>query len=180
MNICHYQSVNTKDIKEKFLDYNKHRCYLEIPFKNRSGSKTICVVGQNPSNANKIYADKTLHYIERYIYEKFTNVSKMIMLNLYSRVDTKKNETENLNKLECERIVRRIIKENDTFLIIFGQLKNQKKYKFPKKAELLFKSLEDKTIYKIDIGTTYAPHPGNSQIYYGNYCYKYTEYKLEL
>ena len=178
MNICHYDNVDIQNIEEKFLDNKKHRCYLSIPLKHRTGKNTICVIGQNPSNANKIYADKTLHYIERYIYEKFPEISNIIMLNLYSRVDTKKTELDDLNKIECERNLRKIIKKNDNFLIIFGQLKNQKNYKFPKKAKLLFKLLKNKNIFKIDIDTEYAPHPGNSKIYYGNYCHSYNEYKL--
>jgi hypothetical protein len=100
------------------------------------------------------------------------------MLNLYSRLDTNKSATTDLLRLECEREFRRVIGANTDFLIVFGKLKNQGSYKFVKKATFLKKLLTGKNVYKIDIGTSYAPHPGNKKIYYGNYCYGVTNHTL--
>ena len=135
-------------------------------------------MGQNPSKASIKVADKTLHYIERYVYENMPEYSQIIMLNLYSRLDTNKTATTDLIRLECERLFRSIIRENSDFLIVYGKLKNQGSYKFVKKSRLLKNHLKNKMVYKIDIGSEYAPHPGNQKIYYGNYCYDFTEYKI--
>ena len=102
--------------------------------------------------------------------------SKIIMLNLYSRVDTTKSS---LNDLECKSCVsqfKKIIEENSDFLIVYGKLENQGAYRFIDKAKELKKLLEGKNVFKIDAGLKYAPHPGNNLIYYGNYCYGVTKY----
>ncbi len=138
----------------------------------------ICIIGQNPSAANAQHADKTLYYLESYVYHKLPEYSKIIMLNLYSRLDTKKTATTDLLRLECERTFRRTIRTNTDFLIVFGKLTNQKAYKFVKRVKLLKKQMTGKNIYKIDIGASYAPHPGNSAIYYKNYGYGVTSHTL--
>jgi hypothetical protein len=61
VHICHYDNVDIQNIEEKFLDNKKHRCYLNILLKHRTGKNTICVIVQNPSNANKYMQIK--HYI---------------------------------------------------------------------------------------------------------------------
>ena len=178
MEVCHFSKVDLDNITEHFSDDKLHRAYLDIPLANREGGRVICIIGQNPSQANIKIADKTLHYLERYVYENMPEYSRIIMLNLYSRLDPKKSSKTDLIRLECERLFRRIIKDNTDFLIVFGKLKNQGAYKFVKKAELLKKHIEGKAVYKIDICSDYAPHPGNIKIYYGNYCYGVTEHEI--
>ncbi|MGG2298321.1 DUF1643 domain-containing protein [Aeromonas veronii] len=178
MTICHFYKVDLSNISDKFTTDGQHRSLLEIPLLNRTSNNVICIIGQNPSTANAQHADKTLHYLERYVYEKLPQYSKIIMLNLYSRLDTNKSATTDLLRLDCERVFRKTIQKNTDFLIVFGQLKNQGAYKFVKKAKLLKKHLTGKNIYKIDIGTGYAPHPGNTEIYYGNYCHGVTSHTL--
>lgn len=178
MTICHFHNVDLNSISAKFTTDRLHRSLLEIPLLNRTGNQVICIIGQNPSAANAKHADKTLHYLERYVYNNLPQYSKIIMLNLYSRLDTKKSATKNLLRLECERTFRRTIQMNTDFLIVFGNLTNQGSYKFVKKAKLLKKQMTGKNIYKIDIGTSYAPHPGNPAICYSNYSYGVTSHSL--
>jgi len=123
MNVCHYSNVDLNNITEYFSQDGLHRAYLDIPLANRASGRVICIIGQNPSTANITTADKTLHYLERYVYENMPQYSRIIMLNLYSRLDTNKSATTDLIRLECERLSRRIIKQNTDFLIVFGQLK---------------------------------------------------------
>lgn len=178
MKVCHFNKVDLPNISEHFTSDGKHRSLLDIPLLNRPDGKTICIIGQNPSEANSKYADKTIHYLERYVYEKMPSYSRIMMLNLYSRLDTDKSATTDLLRFECEWVLRRIVRANTEFLIVFGQLKNQRAYKFPKKEELLKKNMKGKNVYKIDIGSSYAPHPGNKAICYGNYCYGITTHIL--
>jgi len=103
MNICHFERADKASIVADFTEDGLHRVSLAIPFLDRASGKTICVIGQNPSKANSEVADKTLHFIERYIYEKMPDHSKIVMLNLYSRVDTSKEQTTDLERAECIR-----------------------------------------------------------------------------
>ena len=76
------------------------------------------------------------------------------------------------NKVEFKKIVD----ENSYFLAVFGSLKNKGEYKFIERAKEVHESLKGKQIFKIDIGSNYAPHPGNPKILYSNYCHKITLY----
>ena len=179
MEVCHYSKIDQQNIKVKFSDDGKHRYYLEIPFIEKNEGKTLCIIGQNPSKANERVADKTINYIERYVYENLPQYSKIIILNLYSRVDTKKLETSDLLREESECHSNEIINSNTDFLITYGVLDNKGDYKFLERAKALKLQLNNKSVYKIDIGSIYAPHPGNPKIYYGNYCYNIAEYNFE-
>jgi hypothetical protein len=178
MRTPHFDQVDKSKITADFSSDRKHRSSLEMPFLNRTENKTLCVIGQNPSYANESVADKTLHYLQRLIYEKYPEYDRIVMLNLYSRIDTKKKETKNLLSLDAVRTFRTVIKENDNFLIVYGKFTSKKEgsYKFKKRAMQLKAMLKNKNVFKIDIGTNYAPHPGNSKIYYGNYNCNFVHY----
>lgn len=176
MDICHFNKVDKNSIVADFTDDGLHRLSLTIPLLSRHTNKIICVIGQNPSKANQYVADKTLHYLEKYIFEKMPEYSKIIMLNLYSRIDTKKELPTDLERQDCNKKIQSIMKNNAVFLIVYGKLKNQGKYKFIEKARELKSLLKNKKVLKIDIGSQYAPHPGNKNIYYGNFCHGVTNY----
>ena len=176
MDICHYEKVDKENIVADFRDNNLHRLSLTIPLLERNTDKTICIIGQNPSKANQDIADKTLYYLERYIFEKMPQYSKIVMLNLYSRVDTKKEYKTNLENDKFNKIVDDLIEQHSDFLIVYGKLKNQGQYNFISKAKKLKVLLENKKVFKIDINTNFAPHPGNNKIYYGNFCHNVTTY----
>lgn len=175
MDICHFEEVDKCNIAAVFLEDRKHRASLTIPLLNRSSGKTICVVGQNPSKANEVVADKTLYYIERFVYLKLPQYSRLIMLNLYSRIDTNKVHSIGLNR-DAERLYLSCVEKNNDFLIVYGKLVNQGAYNFVEKAKRLRDMLRGKHVMKIDAGLPYAPHPGNRNIWYGNFCFGVTEY----
>lgn len=176
MRVCHFQQVNLSGVIADFSPDKKHRFSLTIPYSGRSGKKSICIIGQNPSYADAATADKTIHYLERLIYEKYPQYSQIIILNLFSRVDTAKSETTDLLSLKAARIFRQTIQNNSDFLVIYGAVKDQRAYKFVKRAKQLRSLLRGKNVLKIDIDTNYAPHPGNPKIYYGNYCHSLNQY----
>ncbi len=139
---------------------------LHLPFLDRPSGKTLCVVGQNPSLANAESADKTVQYIERFVFECLPHIGKILMLNLYSRIDTKKDKTAAPNDAICDLALRKAIAENDEFLVVFGKLKNQGVYRFRDRVAELSALFAGKVVHRIDIGTVYAPHPGNPKICY--------------
>jgi hypothetical protein len=179
MCVPHFDKVDKSKITASFSLDRSHRSSLTMPFFNRTENKTLCVIGQNPSYANEICADKTIHYLQHLIYDKHPEYGRILMLNLYSRIDTNKKETQGLLSLSAARTFRKFIDENDDFLVIYGKLCTSKKevgYKFKKRATLLKTMLKNKNVFKIDIGTNYAPHPGNPKIYYGNYSCNFVHY----
>ena len=175
MKVPHFDKVNLQRIRAKFFG-NKHRATLHIPFIERSVAHTLCVIGQNPSAADELNADKTVRYLERYVFEKQSQYSQILMLNLYSRVDTKKSEKSDLNHPDCDRLLREAIAQHQNFLIVFGRLTNQGAYKFPERVRELHPLFAGKNVYKLDTGDSYAPHPGNQSICYNNYNLEVTEY----
>jgi hypothetical protein len=179
MSKIHFDKVNDEKIIASFTSDKKHRIYLEIPFINREGNNTLCIIGQNPSDADEKIADDTAYYLERFVFEKLPQYSKIILLNLYSRIDKSKNYSDDLIRDECELKFEEIIKENSDFLIIYGVLENQDSYKFLDRAKILKTKLADKSVYKIDLGNDYAPHPGNPNILYRNYKYNLAKYNFE-
>ncbi|MEA2029044.1 MAG: DUF1643 domain-containing protein [Campylobacterota bacterium] len=179
MEIPHYEKVDINNIVANFTDDLLHRSSLTIPFFERKTNKSICIIGQNPSHANEEYADKTLQYFEKLIFDKFPQYSKIIMLNLYSRIDTQKKFNQDLEREETYKELLTHLKENSDFLLAFGASKKDGAYNFYSKIQELKPFLSSKNLYKIDIGNTnYPPHPGNPKIFYNNFSLKLTQCKL--
>ncbi len=170
MSIQHYKKVDTNNIIANFTDDLLHRSSLIIPFLERDTDKTICIIGQNPSNANQEHADKTLEYFENFVFQNLPQYSKIIILNLYSRVDTQKEFNNDLERDETRKELFQYLEKNSDFLLAFGASKKDGAYNFYSKFEELKPFLNNKNIYKIDIGNTnYPPHPGNPKILYNNF-----------
>jgi hypothetical protein len=170
MEIFHFEKVDTSNIIANFTEDSLHRSSLIIPFIERDTDKVICIIGQNPSNANQKYADKTLFYFEKFIFQNLPQYSKIIMLNLYSRVDTQKEFKDNLETEETNRELLKYLNENTDFILAFGASKKDGAYDFYSKFKKLKPFLKDKNIYKLNIGNTnYPPHPGNPKICYSNF-----------
>lgn len=170
MDIPHYEKVDTNNIIANFTDDSLHRSSLIIPLLERNTDKVICIIGQNPSNANQEHADKTLRYFENFIFQNLQQYSKIIMLNLYSRVDTQKEFDDDLEREETRKELFTHLKENSDFILAFGASKKDGAYDFYSKFKELKPLLNGKNIYKINIGnTTYPPHPGNPKIFYNNF-----------
>lgn len=164
----HFDLVDLEHINVIFKDDRTHRAALYLPFIGRNDARTLCVIGQNPSAADENIADNTVHFLEKYIYTQQTQYSAILMLNLYSRIDTYKEEIENLNHPECEHILLQEIEQNSDFLVVFGKLGNQGAYRFTDRVRAIKPFLDGKNVYKFDINTNYAPHPGNPTILYRN------------
>jgi hypothetical protein len=128
----------------------------------------VCAIGQNPSYANQTICDKTIRYIEQLVYHQFPGAAGVEILNLYSRIDTKKTHRTDLLSLAAARETRRKIKQHEEFLIFAGKNKKQGAYNFQKRTMQLRRLLRGKRVWKIEIGTDYAPHPGNQRITYTN------------
>lgn len=182
MRVPHFEKVDLQKIEAVFSDDGLHRSYLRIPLLMRGGDRTVCIIGQNPSYANAAFADKTIRFLERFVFDQLPEFSQILMLNLYSRIDTKKEQIINLQDPECERVLRQAIRDHNDFLMVFGKLRSDGAYRFQERANELRVLFSGKNAYKIDIGSPFAPHPGNPNIRYSNYslgvtCYDFSDVK---
>lgn len=164
--VDHFPMVDSNRIEAFFAHGNSHRAKLCMPYLGRETFKSLCVIGQNPSDATKEVADRTIRYIEELIYKNYPEFSQLVMLNLFSRVDKNKSQVNNLLNEECRRVFENTVREHENVLLIYGQLKVQGAYDFPQRAREIKGLFEGKKIWKLDIGTAYAPHPRNSAINY--------------
>ncbi len=167
--IPHYKFVDNSSIKAEFFDDNSHRATLFIPFIGRPTHETLCVVGQNPSKANEYFSDKTVRYIEEFVYNKLPQYGSILIINLYSRVDTKKHQSNDLYNEDCNASLKYAIKTHNDFLLIYGKLRNEGAYRFPERAREFNKMIRGKRLFKLDLNTIYPPHPGNRKILYKNF-----------
>lgn len=169
MLVPHFEQVDLARVEAVFTRDGQHRARLKIPFLLRESGRTLCIVGQNPSKANAEFADRTIRFLERFVFERMQGFGQILMLNVYSRIDTPKKCTDNLNDEDCECALRDSIRDNNEFLMAFGKLKNEGAYRFPDRASELRPLFKGKDVYKFDIGADFAPHPGNPKILYRNF-----------
>ena len=167
--IEHFSRVDLKNVRASFSRDKQHRRSLLIPFKGGRSGRTLCVIGQNPSTANKYYADKTIRFLEEYIYKKCPRYSQLLIVNVYSRVDTEKLATCDLIDKAGNTLLHRALRNHTDFLVILGQLKDERFYRFRTQAIAISSLLRAKHVYKFDLATSYSPHPGNSGILYYNF-----------
>lgn len=164
--VDHYDKIDTQSIDFKFIQNQFFRAYLRIPLRQENREKVLCIIGQNPSHANQTICDRTVRYLEELIYLK-TTYTKIIILNLYPRVDTKKIH-DDVDNSECEIHFKTFIQNESDFLLVFGQPKTKKNYKFIERSKKVVSQLQNgnKNLYKLELGTSYPPHPGNRLISY--------------
>lgn len=175
--VPHYIKADLDNIDAVFSLNDLHRFSLTIPLLERDSKNNICIIGQNPSKANRHEADKTLNYLERYVFEKLPEYSTIIMLNLYTRIDTNKDKTTSLEDPYYQPYLKSLISNNSDFLIVFGQVKNEGSYQFVQKAKEMKELLNNKKVFKLNLqGASYAPHPGNPKILYNNLDLDITKY----
>ena len=174
--VHHFEHVDLRHVRSCFFDERSHRAYLQIPFVGDRGEKTLCAIGQNPSSADEHAADKTVRYLEELVYRSLPQYRQLIVLNLYSRVDTSKEDRTSPLHPECSNIFDRFVAEETDFLVVFGQLRNKEPYRFQDRAREIAPLLRSKHVFKLDIGAFYAPHPGNPKIIYSNFTVGFTPY----
>lgn len=174
--VPHFEYVDLQNVRSCFFDERSHRAYLKIPFLGDRGTRTLCVIGQNPSAADEREADKTIRYLEELVFSRLPEYRQIIVLNLYSQVDTSKTEDAPPLHLECARIFGGILADESDFLVVFGKLENRRHYKFQDRAREIEPLLRSKRVFKLDVGTLYAPHLGNSKIIYSNYNLGFAPY----
>jgi hypothetical protein len=166
--ICHAACVDLPRVRAHFSPDRRQRATLYLPFRGRRGP-TLCVVGQNPSAADETVADKTIRYLEDYAAARAPHYGGLLILNLYSRIDTTKAARRGLTTPEMDACFVDAVAQHQEFLLVSGRLAVEGAWDFPARARRLRALLAGRRVYKLDLGTPYAPHPGNPRILYRNF-----------
>lgn len=126
-----------------FSDCGKYRYVLQVVNPEIQGSKTICVVMQNPSEANADKADKSVQFLERLVFktgcDAFRNVARMIIVNQFAFIQ--KNGFRGVEDhigVDNDKVIRNSILESDIVLVAWGKINP-----YQKRKKLIFKMLAE-------------------------------------
>ena len=123
-----YKHIDNLKVTAKFSEDSKFRYKLEAIKTDRidSDRKTVCVIMQNPSDANENVADKSVQFIEKLIfdedYKEFENVCKIIVVNQFAYIRKKgfKGDYGAIGP-ENDKYVKSAINESNIILVAWGK-----------------------------------------------------------
>ncbi len=130
-----YKHIPEVLVKAEFSNCKKFRYQLTIENTTKTNGNTLCVIMQNPSVANAKFADKSVQFLEKLIFEKevelFRNVKTITVVNQFAYIQTN-GFIGSPNKIgkENDSFIRQAIKDSDMVLVAWGKtnpfLKRQK------------------------------------------------------
>lgn len=144
-----YHHLERLIITAKFSPCGKFRYQLSVINPHGKGSKTICTVMQNPSEADELKADKSIQFLEKLIFKKgyiiFKEVRKIIVVNQFAFIQ-KKGFTGTADQIgpENDHYIRESIEESDMVLIGWGKSNHYQERK--DKVFQILASFKDKTL----------------------------------
>ncbi len=159
--IRRYRHLSCLHIKAVFSTCGNYRYLLEIEKNSSKIGTQLCVIMQNPSTADESYADKSVQFLEKLIFEKETKLmhtSKMLIVNQFAYIQTKdfKGLEQQIGPLNDAHIKRAILNADQVLLawgktnpfhdrqeLIFGLLS-----KFPEKEVFVTKCHPSRGHYK--------------------------------
>jgi len=83
--ISHSQYINEDSIKANFSDDMIYRYLLSMNYKDDDNrTKNMVVILKNPSSADERKADNTIRRVEEFVYQNFSDVKKIYILNIFA------------------------------------------------------------------------------------------------
>ena len=146
-----YRHLENLEISATFSDCGKFRYRLKITHPQHGQGKLLCVIMQNPSDADETKADKSVHFLENLIffrdYPEFREVSDLIIVNQFAYVQ-KKDFTGSADAIgpDNDLYIRDAVQKANIILIAWG-----KKNSYRIRQESILKMLQsapDKQMYK--------------------------------
>ena len=121
-----YKHKKGLNVSTSFSEDSQFRYRLVVEDRNKSEGKTVCVVMQNPSDADNDKADKSVQFLEHLIFDKgyneFQDVHKMIIVNQYAHIQKHNFVGESsLIGEKNDRTISKSIGESDIVLIAWGK-----------------------------------------------------------
>lgn len=158
--------VDIDDIRVEHPADNEtnHRFALTLPLEGRPQHPVWHVLGQNPSAASKTQSDRTINFVIRTLHELRPEVGSIRMLNLFSRYDPDKSQTDDFDHPDHPEFLERELKDAENIWLVCGKLEKQGVYDFPARFEELRKHLVGKRLWCMDVNwdgrpVPYATHP---------------------
>jgi len=108
--IPHFNQVDIQSIEAVFSSDNFYRYVLSLNFSSNllqdNRSKTLVVIMKNPSSADQNASDATIRKVETFVYHRFPEVKKLIILNLFAiRATYAKEVQENLKSNGVDYVI---------------------------------------------------------------------------
>lgn len=121
-----FKHIKGMSVDAVFSNCNNYRYKLTIQKGNSPGSKTVCVIMQNPSVANAKIADKSVQFLEKLIFTKgygeFKNVRRIVIVNQFAFVKTMNFDGSDIYiGQKNDWHISQAIRESDIVLIAWGK-----------------------------------------------------------
>lgn len=121
-----YKHLAGLQINATFSDCGNFRYRLIIKHPEKKQGKVICVIMQNPSDANTELADKSVQFLENLVfscnYREFEEVTELIIVNQFAYIQKKDfvGTEENIGP-DNEAYLRDSIHKADIVLVAWGK-----------------------------------------------------------
>ncbi len=122
--VDHFQNVDIESINAVFSPNKKYRYTLQMDYSrdllDHLRDKTLTVILKNPSSADERRSDSTIRKVETYVWQKFPDVGKLNIFNIFSYRATDAIELHHL--IQENGLLAGVGEENDSYLIkLLGQ-----------------------------------------------------------
>lgn len=121
-----YKHIPEVFVKAKFSNCKKFRYQLTIENTAKTSGNNLCVIMQNPSVASAKFADKSVQFLEKLIFEKeielFENIKTITVVNQFAYIQTKdfKGASSKIGK-ENDIFIRQAIEDSDIVIVAWGK-----------------------------------------------------------
>ncbi len=148
-----YKHIENVEVQAIFSQCKKYRYGLIIKSKDKHKTKTLCAIMQNPSMANENFADKSVQFIEKLVfegyYDEFKEVGKLIICNQFAYIQTNNFEdSKEKIGIDNDKYLEEFISQSDIILIAWGKSNNYKKR--IDKINSMLKKYDDKILLKTE------------------------------
>ena len=146
-----YRHLDNLRVSATFSDCGKFRYRLKVSNPELGCDKLLCVIMQNPSDADETIADKSVQFLENLVffrnYPEFKEVKELVIVNQFAYIQ-KKGFTgpEDAIGPDNDSYIRKYIRKADIVLIAWGK---NNPYSDRKESILnMLKTEGDKRYYK--------------------------------
>lgn len=166
-----YKHIPRAVVRAEFRLYGnvRYRYRLEITLSDSAATdKTACVVMQNPSYACEEFADKSVQFMEKVVFEKglpeFRGVGRLIVVNQFAKIQTNdfqglSHEIGPLN----DAAIKAVLEESDIVILGWG---SSNRFVERKAFVLgLLGEMKEKTVFKTRMHPSRGRYEGFIQPY---------------
>jgi len=121
-----YRHLHKIDAEAIYSSCGSYRYQLLLKHRGKANGYSVCVIMQNPSVACSEFADKSVQFLERLIFQKnypeFSNISEVHIVNQFARIQTRnfKGRPSDIGP-ENDHYIKSAIHKSDSILIAWGK-----------------------------------------------------------